>query len=78
MTRPVPTRRASHIPKRGDLIRLDFGPSAGHPTICRSARGQKCLNPPVEQRLRGFFWPAWGRIGPIDRDYFGISTVSMT
>ena len=24
------TRRASYVPKRGDIIRLDFDPSAGH------------------------------------------------
>lgn len=27
---PMPTRRATYTPKRGDLIRLDFDPSAGH------------------------------------------------
>ena len=26
----MPTRRASYVPKRGDIIRLDFDPSAGH------------------------------------------------
>ncbi len=26
----MPTRRASYVPKRGDVIRLDFDPSAGH------------------------------------------------
>jgi mRNA interferase ChpB len=26
----VPTRRAHYAPKRGDIIRLDFDPSAGH------------------------------------------------
>ncbi|MEP7283885.1 MAG: type II toxin-antitoxin system PemK/MazF family toxin [Rubrivivax sp.] len=26
----MPTRRASYVPRRGDIIRLDFDPSAGH------------------------------------------------
>ena len=26
----MPTRRASYTPRRGDIIRLDFDPSAGH------------------------------------------------
>ena len=26
----MPTRRAAYVPKRGDIIRLDFDPSAGH------------------------------------------------
>lgn len=26
----MPTRRAAFVPKRGDIIRLDFDPSAGH------------------------------------------------
>ena len=26
----MPTRQAPYIPKRGDIIRLDFDPSAGH------------------------------------------------
>ncbi len=26
----MPTRRAGYVPKRGDIIRLDFDPSAGH------------------------------------------------
>jgi mRNA interferase ChpB len=26
----VPTRRASYVPSRGEIIRLDFDPSAGH------------------------------------------------
>lgn len=26
----MPTRRAIYVPKRGDIIRLDFDPSAGH------------------------------------------------
>ena len=26
----MPTKRASYVPRRGDLIRLDFDPSAGH------------------------------------------------
>lgn len=26
----MPTKRAAYVPKRGDLIRLDFDPSAGH------------------------------------------------
>jgi len=26
----MPTRRASYVPKRGDIIRLDFDPSVGH------------------------------------------------
>lgn len=26
----MPTRRASYVPKRGDIVRLDFDPSAGH------------------------------------------------
>lgn len=26
----MPTRRASYTPRRGDIVRLDFDPSAGH------------------------------------------------
>jgi mRNA-degrading endonuclease toxin of MazEF toxin-antitoxin module len=26
----MPTRRTSYVPRRGDIIRLDFDPSAGH------------------------------------------------
>ena len=26
----MPTRRASYVPRRGDIIRLEFDPSAGH------------------------------------------------
>jgi len=26
----MPTRRASYVPRRGDIIRLDFDPRAGH------------------------------------------------
>jgi mRNA-degrading endonuclease toxin of MazEF toxin-antitoxin module len=26
----MPTKRASYVPRRGDLVRLDFDPSAGH------------------------------------------------
>jgi mRNA interferase ChpB len=26
----VPTKRASYVPRRGDIVRLDFDPSAGH------------------------------------------------
>ena len=26
----MPTPRARYVPRRGDIIRLDFGPSAGH------------------------------------------------
>ena len=26
----MPTRRSRYVPKRGDVIRLDFDPSAGH------------------------------------------------
>jgi mRNA interferase ChpB len=26
----MPTKRASYVPRRGDVVRLDFDPSAGH------------------------------------------------
>jgi mRNA-degrading endonuclease toxin of MazEF toxin-antitoxin module len=26
----MPTKRASYVPRRGDIVRLDFDPSAGH------------------------------------------------
>ena len=43
------TRRASYIPKRGDIIRLDFDPSAGHEQ--QGARPALVLSPEAFNRF---------------------------
>ena len=45
----MPTERASYIPRRGDLIRLDFDPSAGHEQ--QGTRPALVLSPEAFNRL---------------------------
>ena len=45
----MPTRLASYVPKRGDIICLDFDPSAGHEQ--RGTRPALVLSPEAFNRL---------------------------
>ena len=45
----MPTRRASYVPRRGDLIRLDVDPSAGHEQ--QGSRPALVLSPEAFNRL---------------------------